>query len=166
MKNFVTIKPFKTFRKVKYYTFHVEERAQSETDAFFSTYEQVEDLTDDLNVLVTWMTEIGENRGATTRYFRPENAAEALPPPAYVMAELTIDKCDLRLYCVRLTDNIVILANGGRKESNAVQDSPEALASFRFANKMAQQLLKHKLDRGIDIQGKEITNLEDIDLWD
>jgi hypothetical protein len=166
VKNFVTIELFKAFSRVKYYTFHIEGRDRSETDTFFSTYEKDDELADDLNTLVTWMTEIGQKKGKKTRYFRPENRAEALPPPARIMAELTVNTCNLRLYCFRLSDEVVILANGGRKVSDAVQDSPDAYPKFQFANRMAQQLLKLIQERGVDIQGKDITNLEDIELWD
>ena len=166
MKKFVTIKPYKAFKKVKYYTFFVEDRMQSETEVFFSAYEHEEEFAEDLNILVTWLKEIGENKGAKTHYFRPENAAEALPPPARIMAELTIGSCDLRLYCVRLSEEIVILAGGGRKTSDAAQDSPDVKPKFQFANKMAKQLLKLLQERGIEINNKEIINLEDIELWD
>lgn len=161
MNNFVAIRPFKTFRKVRYYTFHIEGREQSESAAFFSTYETDESLADDLDMLVTWIQEIGK-RGARAHYFRKEDAAEALPPPARIMAELTVGYCTLRLYCVRLSEQVVILANGGRKESQTVRDSPDVYPKFRFANKMAQQLLK----QSIHLDGNEISNLEDIELWD
>lgn len=166
MKKFVTIKPFKTFRKVKHYTFWVDGRERSEADAFFSRFEHNEELAKDLDTLVAWLAEVGDNRGATGRHFRPENAANALPPPAKVMVELTVGSCNLRLYCVRLSEEVVILANGGRKTSDPVQKSPDALPHFQFANKMAKQLLQLQQERAIDIQGKNINNLEDIDLWD
>ena len=165
MNNFVTIQLFKTFGSVKYYTFQVEGRKQSETDNFFSTYENRPEVSKDLEKLVAWITEIGSNRGAKSRYFRSENAADALPPPASIMAELTVGHCDLRLYCVRLTDQVVILANGGIKMSQTVQGSPDLMPAFQFANKMARQLLELIRERSIDIDGKEIMNLEEVELW-
>lgn len=166
MNNFVSILPFKTFRKVAYYTFWVEGRETSEADAFFSKFENVESLATDLDILVTWLSEIGERRGAKARYFRHENSAEALPPPRRIMAELSVDKCDLRLYCLRLSEEIVILANGGLKTSQNVRDSPDVWPKFNFANKMAQQILKQLQTGEIRLSGKRILDIEEIELWD
>ena len=166
MKNFVTIQLFKTFQKVNYYTFQVDGRTQSETDSFFSRFENDVEMTNDINLLVTWIAEIGQRRGAKQRYFRFENDANALPPPARIMAELGDDYCRLRLYCIRLSDEVVILANGGIKTGRTVQDSPELLTRFRFANKMASQLNALIQSRELIINGREIINTEDIDLID
>ena len=116
--------------------------------------------------LVTWLVEIGNRRGAKARYFRQENAAEALPPPHRIMTELSVNQCNLRLYCIRLSEEIVILANGGLKTSQTVQDSPDIWPKFNFANKMAQQILKHLQAREIDMKGSTILNLGEIELWD
>lgn len=166
MKNFVTIRLFKAFNRVNYYTLQVEGRGQSETDSFFDRFEQDASLTKDVDLLVTWITEIGRRRGAKARYFRFENDANALPPPARIMAELGDDYCRLRLYCIRLTDEVVILANGGLKTGRTVQDSPDLLTKFRFANKMAGQLMELIQTGELVTEGKEIMNLEEIDLID
>lgn len=166
MNNFVAIRPFKTFSKVAYYTFWVEGREKSETDAFFSKFENVDSLSIDLDILVAWLSEIGEQRGAKLRYFRNENSAEALPPPRRIMAELSMNKCDLRLYCLRLSEEVVILANGGLKTGQTVRDSPDVWSKFNFANKMAQQILKQLQTGEIRLSGKRILDIEEIELWD
>jgi len=66
-------------------------------------------------LLATWLVEISRRRRAKARYSRFENDAQALPPPARIMAELGDDYCRLRLYGVRLSDQVVVLANGGSK---------------------------------------------------
>lgn len=164
MKNFVTIHLFKVFDKVNYYTFWVEGRPQAEADAFFSRFEDDPSVAHDLNLLVAWISEIGQRRGARARYFRFENDASALPPPARIMAELGDDYCRLRLYCVRLSDEVVILANGGLKSGRTVQDSPDLFAKFRFANKMADQLLELITSGELQIVGKQILNVDQLEL--
>lgn len=166
MKNFVTIQLFKTFDKVSYYTFWVEDSNRSEADAFFNRFEGNQQLAHDLNLLVAWMSEIGQNRGAKPRYFRFENDANALPPPVRIMAELGDDYCSLRLYCVRLSEEVVILANGGLKTGRTAQESPDLLAKFRFANKMAHQLVELIRTGELQLRGKEIVNVEQIELVD
>lgn len=166
MKNFVTIRLFKTFKRIAYYTFLVEGREHSETDAFFTRFEGQLALANDLNLLAAWIEEIGQSRGASSRYFRFENAAAALPPPARIMAELGNSYCLLRLYCIRLSDEVVILANGGRKASQTVQNSPELMTHFRFANRMAQQLIELIQSGELVLKGKQIMNVETIELLD
>jgi len=166
VKKFVTIRLFKTFDRVAYYTLVVEGRDQSETDAFFARFENEPTLTNDLNLLVAWIQEIGRYRGAKSRYFRFENDAAALPPPARIMAELGSSYCQFRLYCIRLSDEIVILANGGRKTGQTVQRSPELMNHFRFANKMAQQLIELIQSGELLMDGKRIVDLEMIELLD
>lgn len=166
VKNFVTIRLFKTFERVTYYTFLVEGREHSETDSFFTRFENELALANDLNLLVGWIQEIGQSRGAKSRYFRFENAAAALPPPARIMAELGNSYCLFRLYCIRLSDEIVILANGGRKTSQIVQNSPELMTHFRFANKMAQQLIELIQSGELVLDGKQIVDVETIELLD
>lgn len=166
MNKFVTIRLFKTFKQVTYYTFLIEGREQTETDAFFTHFENDPLLANDLNLLVTWIQEIGQNRGAKSRYFRFENDASALPPPARIMAELGSSYCQFRLYCIRLSDEIVILASGGRKTSQTVQNSPSLMAHFRFANRMAQQLIELIQAGELVLDGKQIVNLDMIELLD
>lgn len=144
----------------------MEGREHSETDAFFTRFENELALATDLNLLVAWIQEIGQNRGAKSRYFRFENAAVALPPPARIMAELGNSYCLFRLYCIRLSDEIVILANGGRKTSQTVDNSPELMTHFRFANKMAQQLIELIQSGELVLEGKQIMNVEMIELLD
>ena len=68
--------------------------------------------------------------------------------------------------CIRLSDEIVILANGGRKTSQVVQNSPELMTHFRFANKMAQQLIGMIQSGELVLDGKEIVDVETIELLD
>ena len=63
-------------------------------------------------------------------------------------------------------DQIVILANGGRKTSQTVQNSPELMAYFRFANKMAQQVIELIQSGELVLNGKQIVDLETIELLD
>ncbi len=143
----------------------MEGREKSEADDFFSKFENDKTLATDLDILVAWITEIGDQRGAKARYFRQENMAEALPPPYRIMAELNVNKCDLRLYCIRLSEEIVILSNGGLKTSQTVQDSPDVWPKFNFANKMAHQILKQLQTGEIQLNGSTILNLNEIELW-
>ena len=163
MKKFATIKLFKSFRKVSFYTIQIDEEDKTETDKFFDKYLENKAVTDDLNILVNWIREIGENRGAKSHFFRSENQADALPPPHNILKKLDFGtNCTIRLYCIRLNEKIVILCNGGIKTAQSVQDCPELLPHFRFANNLARQLLKMLSKKEIEFSDKAITNLEEI----
>ncbi|MCU0422442.1 MAG: hypothetical protein MUC81_06485 [Bacteroidia bacterium] len=150
----VILQLYKRFRRVNYYTFLIEAHDKTEAEKFFNKFEGMKQMEEDLNELATWIQVIGDEYGAMPRYFRFENEAEALPP--------YIEKNNLRLYVCRLSEGVVVLANGGIKNGLRVQDCEELMPHFGFANKMAKQL-RIMMGRGeIKIKGKEIINHEEI----
>ena len=77
---------------------------------------------------------IGNRYGATDVFFdRTENKAQALPPKpkkwVEEIRELGIN-FPLRLYCYRVSEQIVILFNGGVKDANTVQQSKNLSMKF------------------------------------
>jgi len=86
------------------------------------------------------------NEGALERHFRPEKNGEAIP----------IESSNLRLYCLRLSDENVILVNGGIKTSQTAQDSPDLLPHFETINSF-KIILRWKIRSGLtQIAGKKI----------
>lgn len=126
----LTIEVFKQLQKANFYTIRFKNEEISETDAFIARFEDDLQYQDDLKIIVYWLYKMGEQTGALERHFRPERLAQAIP----------IVTSDLRLYCIRLSDELVILGNGGIKESQAVQDSPDALPAFEAMNQVARRL--------------------------
>ncbi|MEJ7646169.1 MAG: hypothetical protein WKF87_16355 [Chryseolinea sp.] len=127
----LTIVPYKTLEKASFYTLEdVDKNGIAETDEFIARF--INDLIyqRDLFEIATWLNKIGEEYGALERYFRPESSALALP----------IYKNKLRLYCIRISDELLILGNGGAKTSKKVQDSPDAYPSFRAIIALSKML--------------------------
>ncbi|MCH8318555.1 MAG: hypothetical protein IIA88_08670 [Bacteroidetes bacterium] len=131
---FTIIEEYKRFRKVTFYTLRYEDSELSETDKFIERFMNDENYKVDLDEIFYNINDIGENRGAEQKYFRHEGKAEALPPKGV--------QSKLRLYCIWLTDSIVILANGGVKSSQTAQDSRDLSMKFHFANKVANEVNK------------------------
>ena len=131
---FTIIEEYKRFRKVTFYTLRYEDSEFSETDKFIERFMNDENYNVDLDEIFYQINDIGENSGAEQKYFRHEGKAEALPSKW--------SENRLRLYCIRLTDNIVILANGGIKSSQTAQDSRDLSMKFHFANKAAHEINK------------------------
>jgi hypothetical protein len=169
MKQYVNLQVFKSFRKVRYYTFQIEGHAQNETDKFFSKLEFVEPITDDLNRLNRLILTIGEKTGAIIDLFRPEDEAVALPPkPSFRINKILqireIQHNSLRLYCIWISEEIVILANGGIKTSQKTEDSPDLMPHFRFIKRMGKQINRLIIENSFAFEGKEIFDLENLDL--
>lgn len=167
MKQYVNLQVFRDFRKVRFYTFHLDNETVSETAKFFNKMKNINEVSDDLNQLAQWFVEIGQNHGALLELFRFEEEAHALPPPPRGQRKVgitQIDNNDLRLYCVWISESCVILANGGIKKSAKVQGTPELMPHFRFAKTMGRQINQLITEGSFQFTGKDILDIENIDL--
>ena len=167
MKQYVNLQLFREFRKVRFYTFQKEEQNESETAQFFNKMKTNDEVADELNRLAQWIVEIGNNHGALLELFRFEDEAHALPPPPRGQRQVGITQIehnDIRLYCVWISEAIVILANGGLKKSATVQEMPELMPHFRFAKTLGKQINQLISEKSFQYQGKQILNIDNIDL--
>jgi hypothetical protein len=96
-----------------------EDAILSETDDFMHRMEQEPAYIDQLEQLVKWLKIMGDDeKGADFYLFRQERLCVALPPKIkHLKAAI-----DLRLYCHWVSENIVILYNGGIKTTRIAQD--------------------------------------------
>lgn len=107
---------------VNFYSIHLENEELSELERFFEKFPIGGPYDEDIDVIIAWLDKIGE-KGALERYFRYEglfgDKVSAIP----------IETSNLRLYCIRLSDRILIFGNGGVKDSATWQDS-ETLSKY------------------------------------
>lgn len=105
-----------------FYSVHLNDEELSELERFFEKFPEGCVYDEDVDTIIAWLDHIGES-GALERYFRYEgkygDGVSAIP----------IETSNLRLYCVRLSDKILIFGNGGVKDCAAWQDS-ETLAEY------------------------------------
>jgi len=136
-----------------------EEDVPSETDRFFDTYAVPEHpLEEKAMQLFRLITEsIGNRYGATNDFFdRIENKAQALPPKPKQWIEEIKDlgiNFPLRLFCYRITNQIVILFNGGIKDAESAQESKDLSIKFYEA-----QTFVKKIEDALQSKMIEITN--------
>lgn len=101
---------------VNYYSVHLDEEDLSELERFFEKFPEGSEYDEEIDTIIAWLDKIGEN-GALERYFRNEgkygDGVSAIP----------IETSNLRLYCIRLNDKILIFGNGGVKESKTWEES-------------------------------------------
>jgi len=66
------------------------------------------------------------------RYFRPENNVSAGP--------ITFSK--LRIYCIRCSENIVIIDGGGEKKGQKTQDGAETWKAMKLMMAIDERLIE------------------------
>lgn len=139
MKITVTIIPVKVpFQsKVNFYTVLLPDAEKSELQKFTDRFKgtSYDEALTEIQVLIRNM---GTQFGAQERFFRKEDKSHALPSNMY-------RRPLLRLYCLRCCDQVVILGNGGIKESNPTQDSPDCYPHFLLMNAVAIAFRKMKM---------------------
>jgi hypothetical protein len=132
------------FRKVKYFSILIEGNKVNEFYDFLNRMEEIAVIEDDLNNLMVWIEEIGENQGADkNRFFRNESIytdVQALPPSRRQMELFEIPVENLRLYCLVANENVVFLFNGGIKTTDNAKDCPNVGPYIKQANQLARKI--------------------------
>ena len=95
------------------------------------------------------------DNGALERYFRPEGKYKD------GVCAVPLDSGKLRLYCLRISEQILIVGNGGVKESRRYQDDP-LLNGYVITLQNFEKLIRDGIKNGwITIQEKELVGVED-----
>lgn len=134
---------------VNFYSVHLEKEELSELERFFDKFPEGCEYDEDIDTIIAWLDKIGES-GALERYFRYEgkfgDGVSAIP----------IDTSNLRLYCIRLSDKILIFGNGGVKDSATWQES-ESLSEYVETLIDTSRFISSRLSNGtLYIVDKEI----------
>lgn len=132
MNTFATIKHINTFKLVSFYSLCLNEESVSIFEKFQKEYSKDPDVKDDLKIIMGWIRKMGNHKGAKSHYFRHEGRADGLPPPSRFLGG---DVGRLRLYCYRVTDELVFLFDGGIKTKDKAQHCPNVSIKFRAADK-------------------------------
>ncbi len=97
-------------------------------------------LDKDFKVIAKFIDQILDF-GALERYFRPEGKMKDS-----VMA-LPVLRSKLRLYCLRLSDKILVLGNGGEKKGRTY-DEDDSLKGYVVTLQRFEELLKEGVKEG------------------
>lgn len=93
-------------------------------------------------------------RGALERFFRNEGHMNDN------LCALSIDSRRLRLYCLRISDQILIVGNGGEKITRTYQED-ETLSGYVMDLQKFDELLKNAQKTGaISIENNVITGID------
>lgn len=117
-----------------------------EADLFFETFTQPgHPHREAAFILFRLITEtIGNRYGAIDIFFdRRANRVQELPPkPKAWVEEIRIlgERFPLRLFCLRISEQIVILFGGGIKHARTIQECPDLYSKFLEAIRWAQRI--------------------------
>lgn len=111
------------YDNVNFYSVRLAGEELTELERFFEKFPEGCEYDDEIDVIISWIDKISE-KGALERYFKPEGHY------GDGVGVIPIDVGNkLRLYCLRLSDKIIVFGNGGVKDTRTWQDS-ETLAPY------------------------------------
>lgn len=136
--------------KVNFYSIHLDGEELSELERFFDKFPEGCEYDEEVDTILAWIDKIAE-KGALERYFRPEGRY------GDGVGVIPIDVGNkIRLYCLRLTDKVLIFGNGGVKDSDSWQNS-KVLAPYVQLLTETSRFVKSRLRDGkIILMDKEL----------
>lgn len=126
--------------KCTVYTLQFPRDSESEFEKFVSKFINDADYSEDYTRIAAFIRRI-YSTGALERYFRQEGKMSDS------VVALPVTSSKLRLYCLRLSDKILILGNGGVKKTRTY-DEDSALKGYVMTLQKFENLLKEGVADG------------------
>ncbi len=125
----------------------------TEFEKFLQTFKDNAELNEDFQRIVYAISKILSN-GALERYFRPEGKFND------GVCAVPIESGQLRLYCLRMSDQILIVGNGGVKNTRTYNEDP-ILSGYVLNLQKFEKLIRAGIKNGaLSIEEKEIIGVE------
>lgn len=155
MKKKTTIDLIAEWEKTTLYCISFEMDGTTEFEKFVAEFEMNATYNQDYQRIIAALQAILD-KGALERFFRPEGKMEDS------VQAIPIGGGKLRLYCLRISEQIVILGNGGVKTTKSYQEDPK-LYGYVLDLQRFDKMLKENLEKGyVSIEEKELNGIEDI----
>lgn len=143
--------------KCTMYTIQFLSDEKSEFEKFVAKFKHDAELNPDFQAIMRFVEQI-LSRGALERYFRREGKMNDS------VVALPILKSKLRLYCLRLSDKILVLGNGDVKNKRTYQED-ETLQGYVMDLQKFERMLKQEIRSGnVEITEKEILTDKNFDI--
>ena len=140
--------------KAGLFTIIFEGENQSEFVRFINKFKDDAVRQNDLRIILNQIDTMLAN-GIAERRFRPEGKMND------GVCALPVYKSGLRLYCLRLSDSVLIVGNGGAKDTKTYQEN-EDLNGYVISLQKLDALLKADIKKGIvTIEKTEIIGVDD-----
>lgn len=138
---------------VSLYSICFEGNAISEYETFVQKFKDDATLNTDYKNIILALEKIVAV-GAFERFFRPEGKMSDR------VAALSIDSRKLRLYCLRISDQILIVGNGGRKDTRTYEESAELSGYVMDLQAFDKMLAEAQKAGTVTIEKNVITGIE------
>ena len=155
VKKKTTVELLNESEKVALYSISFEKDGTTEFEKFVAEFEMNATFNRDYQRIIAALQAI-LRIGALERFFRPEGSRNGS------VQALPIESGKLRLYCLRLSDQVVILGNGGVKNTRTYEEDPK-LYGYVLDLQRFEKILDENIEIGyVSIDEKELTGIEDI----
>lgn len=154
MKKKTTLELIEQSQKVSLYSISFEIDRTTEFERFLRKFEAEASLNTDYQK-VLYALSIILDKGALERYFRPEGHMNDN------LCALPIESGKIRLYCLRISDEILILGNGDVKQTVTYKEDAKLLGYAMDMQKFDQLLRKDIEDGIVTIEERELKRIED-----
>ena len=138
---------------VSLYSICFDGNAISEYESFVQKFKDDATLNTDYKNIILALEKIVAV-GAFERFFRPEGKMNDR------VAALSIDSRKLRLYCLRISDQILIVGNGGRKDTRTYEESSELSGYVMDLQAFDKMLAEAQKAGSVTIEKNVITGIE------
>lgn len=122
------------------YTLQFLRDVEAEFEKFVTKFREDAEYSEDFSRIAAFITRIAKI-GALERYFRPEGKMNDS------VVALPVTSSKLRLYCLRLSDKILVLGNGGVKTSQRYEDD-NLLNGYVVTLQKFEELLRQEVANG------------------
>lgn len=140
--------------KATLYSISFEIDGTTEFEKFVAEFEMNASYNSDYQRIIAALQAI-LRLGALERFFRPEGKLQDS------VSALPIEGGKLRLYCLRISEQIVILGNGGVKSTATYEEDPR-LYGYVMDSQRFEKILNKNIEEGyVRIEEKELTGIED-----
>ena len=153
MKKKTTVELIANSETVSLYSISFEIDGKTEFEKFVEAFEADATYRNDYRRILAALQVVLEV-GALERFFRPEGKIED------DLVALPLDSGKLRLYCLRISDQILVIGNGGIKDVKRYEDSRQLLGYVMDLQRF-DRLLQAMLESGsIDIEERILKGVE------
>ncbi len=152
--------PFRLSEVADIFSIKIDGKLNSELKEFIISFKDTasENLQKDFEQIIKTLAEVGE-KGARESFFRPEGKFKdrVCAIPIYTAPKNDKQSGTLRLYCIRISDKLLIVGGGGIKITQTYEEDDTLSAHVQTLQNIDKELSRLEKE-GKDIQ-KEIYNL-------
>lgn len=149
----ISLKTIEQNDNVSMFSICFDGNEESEFEKFLNEFKDNATYNKDFNVILLALSKIID-KGALERFFRNEGKMNDS------VKALAIDSRKLRLYCLRISDQILILGNGGVKTTRTYQENEQLSGYVMDLQTFDKVLIKAQKAGRVTIEKNMITDIQ------